>query len=227
MTTKSPVIKAKKRINKVEKMLDIFDEISQQESVSEKENFSIVEETPNDPGINHDFLIFEENNEEQLHFGRKSSEVQNGIVISRKGSGVSAQMLKTPISLIYKTNQGFSENRRSQKSNCEIGAALTPNLIFQKNKRRATRASESDILGIERKNSKKSGFDEESRDNGDIKTQDFLVDSRDEGNNGRKGGEKKLVTEDSYTEKFDYKKFINEELSKLGNICGWIFLFAF
>ena len=206
-------------------MLDIFDEISQQELSSDKESFSIIEETQNNQEVNTNFLIYDDN-EDNLQYGRKSSE-NHGIIISRKGSGVSAQMIKTPISFLYQTNQDFPETQRLETSNDQIGAALTPNLDFQKNKRRATRASESDILGGNQKQNENLEFGGKSRDTGEVKTQDFLMETRDKRNKRGKNEDKHLVTEDSYTEKFDYKKFINEELSKLGNICGYIFLFKF
>lgn len=210
-------------------MLDIFDEITQSPNNNEKENFSIIEEVQNDSNHqNQDSFLF---CEEPIHlnpeFLMNHQDSHQEMIISRKGSGTSAKNINSPISFMYKTDQIFDQENKQQTSNREIGAALTPNVEFKKDiRRRETRVSESDIqnINIRRENniSKRrfSPLSDESRDNGDIKTQDFMINSRKDLNKIRQNKDKNLVTEDTYTEKFDYKKFINEELSKLGNICG-------
>ena len=201
-------------------MLDIFDDLSQKHSLDEKDNFSILEEKAGESSAleGENYLM---PGEEQTggRMGQNGYGNASQVLLSRKGSGDQAQILDTSISFMYRTDP--VEAAPEGASPMDFGAVLTPNVeygnIFER------RATDNDHI-IKGTNVQGGLLSMGSCSSPDAKTRDQTL-NRTHRHSKRMssrnlGGSKVLVTEENYTEKFDYKKFINQELSKLGNICG-------
>lgn len=200
-------------------MLDIFDDLSQRNNLEEKDNFSIIEENePGKHGFNPENLIVPEEVHRDGRMGHGGNPAQG--LLSRKGSGDQTQILNTSISFMYQTDP--LETAPEAISQYDIGAALSPNLDHAKILgRRATRASESDEL-VRESGAQARVWSEESCFTPEMNTREHTLNPKNkrQTRGGQFRGGKALVTEQNYTEKFNYRKFINQELSKLGNICG-------
>jgi hypothetical protein len=211
-------------------MLDIFDNLSQRHSNNDKDNYSMIEEK-SENNFNPHQREFEINEEKDCAIFEEAYPQKNShLILSRKGSGEGANIMNTSISFMYNNQHmqspfGVVPN---PSSNLEIGAILSPNpdikIPFG---RRETRASESDMIKAQtlHQNGENHMFLDKLRYSPDTQIGSSLKNESKFGVSrkriSKKGGRGKiLVTEENYTEKFDYKKFIDQELSKLGNICG-------
>ena len=139
----------------------------------------------------------------------------SGHMFSRKGSGDESRGLDTSLGFMYNTNKP-TFGVVPQNSNQHIGAVLTPNVDLKINmNRRETRASESEKIKTQGKltNDFSSRGFLESPENTEKSHNQVLIFENSRGRNKKSGHGKML---NKYTEKFDYKKFIDQELGKLG-----------
>jgi hypothetical protein len=173
-------------------MLDIFDDCNGGKS-----------EYGHGLGSKDKDLVFDQNSfmenefmiqeEDILEEEDNTHEENNMLILSRKGSGVEAQAMDTRLGFEYQSGPCLREDATVVTTNSEIGAALTPNENLKETfARRATRESDSD--------------------------KEVMVNVKKEGC-GKKGSMERA--QEMLNEKFDYKKYVNQELAKLGNICGW------
>lgn len=207
-------------------MLDIFDEMSMKNEKSMKDQFSIEEEVDAEKQMMTEDP-FNLNEGFQTNNGNMADIFQqrdSGLLLSRKGSGDQAHLMDSSFSLQNPKQNKSSLGNAPCFSNHQIGVELTPNLEIGKNlRRRSTRESESllkrtspEVLRAHLIGESNSEFSE------DLITEDIPTLSKLERRGSRVGKRKRasrtkqLVTEDTYTEQFNYKKFIEAELSKIG-----------
>lgn len=183
-------------------MLDIFDECN--DAKSEYGNTGVfTKEEPTfekNSFVDDGFLM-----QEEEAIQEEISENNNMMILSRKGSGVEAHALDSRLGFVYQTDLCHPTDKTDFTSNSEIGAALTPNEDLKETfTRRPTRISDSE------------------------KDKDVFLEGRlfrkiECGRDKKRKKESKFGSvgvEEMLNEKFDYKKYVNQELAKLGNICG-------
>lgn len=234
-------------------MLNIFDDLSQNPSNQEKDKLSLFMEDTNSElnTSRHSFKIFDEDTNQSSNpkinsFSHLDAHKQQALLLETNP--------QKPIDFSnyqifgYDSNSSPTNSSNKQMSPSEnVDIDLSPTSVFREQK---TNIFSDQISNSESKDkrdslnrnfkvinagmttkfcSNKNSSSDEKHENSEY---EYLAKNKNSFNvKGKKNpsfNSHLWVTEESYTEKFDYKKFINQELTKLGrDICGQISLFGF